>query len=114
MLDVNIRIAHIAPIETRWSLKMNLSTPTLKIAVLDRGFVYVGQCHTEDGALVITGAQCIRRWGTTQGLAELALKGPQTNTKLDASGVVRAPLSAVIHLIDCDSAAWAVTAAQAA
>lgn len=93
---------------------MNLSHPTLKIAVLDRGFVYIGLCHTEDGTLVITDAQCIRRWGTTGGLGELAMKGPQPNTKLEATGVVRAPLPSVIHLIDCISTVWAASAAQAA
>lgn len=93
---------------------MHLPTPTLKIAVLDRGFVYVGLCHTEDGALVITHAQNIRRWGTTAGLGELAAKGPQANTKLDAAGTVRTHMSAVNHLIDCDAAAWPVAAAQAA
>lgn len=93
---------------------MHLPTPTLKIAVLDRGFVYVGLCHTEDGALVITNAQNIRRWGTTNGLGQLASHGPQANTKLDAAGTVRAPLPAVMHLIDCDSAAWPAAAAQAA
>ena len=93
---------------------MHLPTPTLKIAVLDRGFVYVGMCHTEDGALVITSAQCIRRWGTTAGLGQLASKGPQAATKLDAAGTVRAPMLSVIHLIDCNSAAWPAAAAQAA
>jgi type 1 fimbria pilin len=94
--------------------KMHLPTPTLKIAVLDRSFVYVGLCHTEDGALVITNAQNIRRWGTTGGLGQLAMFGPQGATKLDAAGTVRAPLPAVIHLIDCNADAWPVAAAQAA
>lgn len=93
---------------------MHLTTPTLKIAVLDRGFVYVGLCHTEDGALVISRAQNIRRWGTSAGLGELASKGPQAQTKLDAAGTVRAPMPSVIHLIDCNVAAWPVAAAQAA
>lgn len=93
---------------------MHLTNRTLKIAVLDRGFVYVGLCHTEDGALVITNAQNVRRWGTSAGLGELASKGPQDQTKLDAAGTVRAPLPAVIHLIDCDSAAWPLAASQAA
>lgn len=93
---------------------MHLPTPTLKIAVLDRGFVYVGQVHTEDGMLVISGAQNVRRWGTSKGLGELATKGPQAQTKLDPAGTVHAPLTAVIHLIDCTAEAWAATMAQAA
>lgn len=93
---------------------MHLPTPTLKIAVLDRGFVYAGLCHTEDGMLVITSAQNIRRWGTSAGLGQLAASGPQPKTRLDPAGTVHAPLTAVIHLIDCDIAAWAATMAQAA
>lgn len=93
---------------------MHMTTPTLKIAVLDRGFVYAGLCHTEDGALVITNAQNIRRWGTTAGLGQLAMKGPQANTKMDAAGTVHVPLTALVHLIDCDADAWRATMAQAA
>jgi hypothetical protein len=93
---------------------MQLTTPTLKIAVLDRGFVYVGLCHTENGALVISNAHNIRRWGTTAGLGELAIKGPQRSTELDVAGTIHAPLTALIHLIDCAPDAWATTMAQAA
>lgn len=57
--------------------------------------------------LVIGNARNIRRWGTNGGLGELAAKGPQTETKLDDYGTVRAPMRSVIHLIDCDPAAWA-------
>lgn len=91
-----------------------LTTPTQQIAVLDRGFVYVGQCTLQDGVLVITGAHCIRRWGTTNGLGELASGGPTKRTVLDTVGTVRAPQASVIHLIDCTPAPWASTIAQAA
>lgn len=83
-----------------------LTTSTPQIAVLDRGFVYVGLCAVQDGVLVITRAQNVRQWGTSAGLGELAAKGPQHRTKLDAAGTVRAPLASVMHLIDCDPAAW--------
>lgn len=85
-------------------------TTKLQIAVLDRGFVYVGQCTIGDQGLTITEASCVRRWGSTGGLGELAQKGPQTNTKLDPAGTVHAPMSSVIHLIDCDATAWPVAA----
>ena len=80
-----------------------------QIVVLDRGFVYVGQVTTGPDFLTITDAQCIRRWGTSNGLGELALKGPQARTQLDAAGTVRAPIRSVIHLIDCAPEAWAKT-----
>lgn len=90
-----------------------MTKPTLQIAVLDRGFVYVGTCAVDEGFLTITDARCIRRWGTTAGLGQLATKGPQSATKLDAAGTVRAPVSALIHLIDCDPTAWSTEAAAA-
>jgi hypothetical protein len=84
----------------------HLTTSAPQIAVLDRGFVYVGLCRVEDGVLVITRAQNVRRWGTSAGLGELAAKGAQPQTKMDTTGTVRAPMTAVTHLIDCDPAAW--------
>jgi hypothetical protein len=90
-----------------------LTSPAPQIAVLDRGFVYVGRCSVHDGVLVISNAQCIRRWGTTKGLGELAHGGPLDQTKLDPAGTIRAPLSAVIHLIDCAPAAWPALAQAA-
>jgi hypothetical protein len=102
-----------APIETPMEQIMS-PTPTLKIAVLDRGFVYVGQCLLTETGLTITNARNIRRWGTSAGLGELATKGPQSATKLDATGTVHAPITAVSHLIDCDAAAWESIMARAA
>jgi hypothetical protein len=81
--------------------------PTLQIAVLDRGFVYIGQCSLSDTELVITDASCIRRWGTSAGLGQLALTGPTASTKLDKAGTVRAPLSSLVHRLDVNKAAWA-------
>ncbi len=78
----------------------------LVIAVLERGFVYVGEPFYPDDGLVLRNAFCIRRWGTSRGLGELALTGPTKNTVLDPAGTVRAPISAVIHTIDCELSAW--------
>lgn len=89
------------------------TTPKLQIAVLDRGFVYVGTCSVADGVLTITGASCIRRWGTTHGLGQLAAEGPQKDTKLDPADRVTAPISALVHLIDCNPKAWTNKAAAA-
>lgn len=73
------------------------------IAVLDRGFVYVGQCQVKDETLTITKCRNIRRWGTTKGLGEL-VKGPLESTQVDEVGTVIAPVRALIHLIPC--AGW--------
>lgn len=77
-----------------------------QIAVLDRGFVYVGKVAIAEGFVTISDAQCVRRWGTSHGLGQLAGEGPQPNTKLDPTGTVTAPLGSLVHLITCEPSAW--------
>lgn len=82
-----------------------------QIIVLDRGFVYAGRVEIADGFVTITQAKCVRRWGTSNGLGELAAKGPQSRTVLDDAGTVVAPMTALIHLIGCKADAWPALAA---
>jgi hypothetical protein len=77
----------------------------VKIVVLDRGFVYVGRVEQGADWLTIRNAKNIRVWGTTKGLGEL-VSGPLKDTKLDAVGIVRAPMRAVISVIDASEASW--------
>ena len=77
----------------------------LAIVVLDRGFVYIGNVTIENEWCVINNAKNIRTWGTTNGLGEL-VKGPTKTTKLDQVGTLRAPMRAVIHIIDVEAAGW--------
>ena len=79
---------------------------SLQIAVLDRGFVYVGEVTAAGDFLMIEKARNVRRWGTKRGLGELAADGPRRDTVLDPAGTVRAPLRSVIHLIECVPASW--------
>ena len=91
----------IALIEARNQVKQRQDGPIGQhIAVLDRGFVYVGDCKWVSGDLVIDNAKCIRKWGTTKGLGELR-DGPTVNTVCDSAGLVRVPERAIIHLIAC-------------
>ncbi len=76
------------------------------IVVLDRGFVYVGNVTHDGEWCVITDARNIRYWGTTEGLGELARKGPLAKTRLDVVGMVRCSARAVISLIETDSKLW--------
>ncbi len=78
----------------------------LQIAILDRGFVFVGNVTTDGDWMTITNAQCVRRWGTTEGLGELAAKGPLNATVLDPAGTIRAPIRALIGLIACEAVSW--------
>ena len=76
------------------------------IAVLDRGFVYVGDIEHDGEWCVITNAKNIRQWGTERGLGQLALTGPTDKTKLDAVGTVRVSARALISIIDTEAAKW--------
>jgi hypothetical protein len=77
----------------------------IKIAVLDRGFVYVGRVSYEGDFLILNSAKNIRFWGTKKGLGEL-VNGPLSETKLDPVGTVRIPLRALISLIDVNQSKW--------
>ena len=76
------------------------------IVVLDRGFVYVGNVEIADDWCVITNARNVRVWGTTKGLGQLALEGPQKATVIDVVGTVRAPIRAVIHIVESEETKW--------
>lgn len=80
--------------------------PELAIAVLDRGFVYVGGIRVMDGFVVITQARNVHKWGTNRGLGQLAREGPQKDTVLNPSPDVFVPLHALIHLIACVPEKW--------
>ncbi|MFB3910421.1 MAG: hypothetical protein ACE15D_18685 [Candidatus Eisenbacteria bacterium] len=67
--------------------------PDIRIVILQRGWVTVGEYETLDGAVGadqrrLVNAKVIRRWGTTKGLGEL-VDGPLPNTILDPAGEVR-------------------------
>ena len=78
----------------------------MQIAVLDRGFVYVGDVARDGDWYVISGARNVRRWGTTRGLGQLALDGPTPQTILDPVGTVRVNGRALLTLIDTDPSKW--------
>lgn len=77
-----------------------------QIVVLDRGFVYVGDVTTNGDWCIVAEASCVRRWGTTKGLGELASRGPLEKTVLDPAGTVRAPMRAVIAMLACEVGKW--------
>lgn len=77
----------------------------IKIAVIDRGFVYVGRVAMEGDFLILRNAKNIRVWGTTNGLGEL-VSGPTSSTRLDPVGTVRVPSRALISLIDVEQSKW--------
>jgi hypothetical protein len=82
------------------------ATGKLVIAILDRGWVFIGRATEDEFTLTLGEADCIRVWGTTKGIGQLALEGKQASTVLDPAGTVAVPKGSVVALIDARDAAW--------
>jgi len=78
----------------------------LQIAVLDRGWVFVGHVSTDAEWCYIDKAECVRIWGTTRGIGELAENGPLPNTKLDPSPTIHVSIKALLFLVKCNAEKW--------
>jgi hypothetical protein len=78
----------------------------LVIVALDRGWVVVGRWHKIGGMVQMEGASVIERWGTSEGLAQLAQDGPTPNTKLSRAGVIRFAPPSGLPLWPCNEEAW--------
>lgn len=78
----------------------------IKIVILQRGWVVIGRYHEDGDYGVLVDAYVIRRWGTSEGLGELALQGKQKETKLDKTGVIRFHKLTTVALIDCNEDMW--------
>lgn len=76
------------------------------IAVLQRGWVVVGDYSQTGDIARMTGTAVVRRWGTTAGLGELAEKGPRQNTVLDACPPVSFHIREAVMLMECAPDAW--------
>ncbi|WP_137803418.1 hypothetical protein [Caulobacter sp. 3R27C2-B] len=79
----------------------------LALVVADRGFVWVGKVITTPDWVEIEGARPVRRWGTKEGLGQLAKEGPLTNTVLDAAADLKVSRKALIAIIPCEAEKWA-------
>ena len=78
----------------------------IKIAVLQRGWVYIGRFEMSGDMCKLHNAYCIRVWGTTDGLPELA-DGPTEKTILDkCNGVVEFHAFTIINTITVNEEAW--------
>lgn len=75
------------------------------ILVVDNGFVFVGDCITGKGMVMLQHAKTLRRWGTTTGLGEL-INGPTVKTVADPVGNLLVPFPRVIFAIPVNEAAW--------
>ena len=75
----------------------------IQLAVVDNGFVYVGEVILDGDYYVITRCKNVRRSGTTKGFGQLAIEGPLKETNLDPCPTVMVPVNRLCHLIECSS-----------
>ena len=65
------------------SVNRDVTNGDLVIAVMDRGWVFVGFITLlNDDRVRLDCCHNIHRWGTTQGLGEIAISGPTIDTEL--------------------------------
>ena len=81
-------------------------TGTVKIVILQRGWVMVGRFERNGSDCKLHNSSVIRSWGTTKGLGELS-SGPTSATKLDpTNGLVEFDYLTVVATVSCDDKKW--------
>lgn len=82
------------------------------IAVLQRGWAFVGNYHQAGDSATLTDAACIRRWGTSEGLGEIAEKGPLPDdtqngpTILDKCPPISFHIREAVLIMEVNADAW--------
>jgi hypothetical protein len=71
------------------------------IVVGQRGWVWIGKVREDGDYIVIDECSCVRNWGTSHGLGELATNGPTAHTVLDPQPQTRVHRLAVVEMIQC-------------
>lgn len=79
----------------------------IKILVLDRGWVLIGECLENENDVLLKNGSVIQRWGTTDGLGELAKLGKRPQTILKSfNNDVLLNKKYIIMKIDCNQDVW--------
>ena len=78
----------------------------VRIVILQRGWVMVGNYSKDGEQCFLRNASVLRWWGTTRGLGEIAVGGPTAKTKLDPCGEVEFHVLTTIAIMRCDAEKW--------
>ena len=78
----------------------------VQILVLNRGWIAIGNVSEKKSKTIIQNASIIRKWGTTEGLGELAIKGKLEDTVLDKCPDITVETCNVVLTINCDQNKW--------
>ncbi len=85
---------------------MDEQNKDLRIVVLDRGWIFIGEFSEDGMECTLKDAYVIRRWGTTKGLGELAIEGKKPETVLDKAGIIHYHKNAQVMNLRCDLSKW--------
>ena len=89
------------------SMKKEEFKGNIKIVILQRGWIMIGRFERNGSDCKLHNSYTIRRWGTKNGLGELAEKGKQNETLLDKNnGVVEFDYLTVVASLSCSEEAW--------
>jgi len=90
------------------SQRLRAQALDLRIVYASHGLVFVGMYSYDATTQVahLDNAYNVRVFGTSAGLGQLALHGPQPETVLDYCGVVDIPLNSLVATLQCDVNAW--------
>jgi hypothetical protein len=98
---------YVAEIDVKAQLSKKNIAPTKKqIVILNRGWVVIGDYSEKGDDCTLTNAFVIRKWGTTNGLGELAEKGKLADTILDSTPNVHFNKLTMVARIDVNESAW--------
>lgn len=78
----------------------------VKIVILQRGWVAVGRFSQRGTQCKLSGGATIRRWGTTNGLGQLATEGPTSSTVLDRCPDIEYHELTAICTMACEESVW--------
>lgn len=112
MIDINeLTLGQIKELKNSFGNTCDTSPPssqnnTVKIVILQRGWVVVGRWFQKGEQCRIENGYVIRVWGTSNGLGELAENGPQSSTKLDSAKTLRFHELTVVATMDCNESKW--------
>ena len=82
-------------------------TGDIKIVILQRGWVMIGRFERNGSDCKLHNASVIRKWGTSQGLGELARKGKLSDTVLDKCfGVVEFDYLTAVAVLSVKEDVW--------
>jgi len=78
----------------------------VQIVVLNRGWIVIGNVKESVSKTIIQNAAVIRKWGTTEGLGELAEKGKLPDTILDKCPDITVDTANVVLIMNCNQSKW--------